>query len=87
MSRNSSCLSVTNSVIGVLFAAASVTGKFIFLKKFSDNFTQKFFDIIADFFLCTGIAMSLFLIFGDPLPEYYNHQDTYDPNWEDIGKF
>ena len=29
--------------------------------------------------------MSLFLIFGDPLPEYYNHQDTYDPNWEDIG--
>jgi len=57
MSRNSSCLSVTNSVIGVLFAAASVT----------------------------GIAMSLFLIFGDPLPEYYNHQDTYDPNWEDIG--
>ena len=50
MSRNSSCLSVTNSVIGVLFAAASVTGKFIVLKKFSDNFTQKFFDIIADFF-------------------------------------
>ena len=50
MSRNSSCLSVTNSVIGVLFAAASVTGKFIFLKNFSDNFTQKFFDIIADFF-------------------------------------
>ena len=50
MSRNSSCLSVTNSVIGVLFAAASVTGKFIFLKKFSDNFTQNFFDIISDSF-------------------------------------
>ena len=31
--------------------------------------------------------MSLFLIFGDPLPEYYNHQDTYDPNWEDIGTY
>ena len=56
MSGGTSCLSITVSVIGVLFAAGSVT----------------------------GIAMSLFLIFGEPLP-LSRVQGTYTPNWEDIG--
>ena len=56
MSGGTSCLSITVSVIGVLFAACSVT----------------------------GIAMSLFLIFGDPLPPSIS-QNTDEPNWEDIG--
>ena len=56
MSGGTSCLSVTVSVLGVIFCACSVT----------------------------GIAMSLFLVFGDPLPTSFT-QDTYSPYWEDIG--
>lgn len=52
------CLSITSSVIGVIFATASVA----------------------------GIGLSLYLVFGEPLPQLYV-QGTYEPSWEDIGKF
>jgi hypothetical protein len=32
-----------------------------------------------------GIGLSLFLIFGEPLPQH-SVQGTYTPSWEDIGK-
>ena len=31
----------------------------------------------------TGICMSLYLIFGDPIRKFA--RDTYEPSWEDIG--
>jgi len=55
MAGGTSCLSLTCSIIGILFATASVA----------------------------GIGLSLFLVFGEPLPS--NSQSTYTPNWEDIG--
>jgi hypothetical protein len=32
----------------------------------------------------TGLCMSLYLVFGDPIRKYA--RDTYEPSWEDIGK-
>lgn len=58
MSGGTSCLSIATTIIGVIFAAASVA----------------------------GIGFSLFLVFSDPFESSYI-QGTYEPNWEDIGKF
>ncbi len=57
MGGSVNCLSTACSVIGVIFATASVA----------------------------GIGLSLFLLFGEPLPQFYV-KGTYKPNWEDIGK-
>ena len=57
MAGGTSCLSISSSIIGVIFATISVA----------------------------GIGLSLFLVFGEPLPQFYV-RGTYSPNWEDIGK-
>ena len=57
MAGGTACLSMTSSIIGVIFLVISVA----------------------------GIGSSLFLVFGEPLPQFYV-RGTYTPYWEDIGK-